>query len=480
VTIIDEIRARARAHPSQPALVSDVGGGKTETLSYAELVGNFDACAKRLAAEGVHPGQRCGLQARQGRGFVELALGILAAGGCLAPIPEDHRGAILDAFVRRCRLHHLVGASDDDFRIRSQPEVEPVDGCGDRAFRSLQPAYLRFTSGTTDRRKGVLLGHETITERLTAANRALEIGPADRVLWLLPMAHHFVVSILLYLRQGAAVLLPGSSLARHVLEFAHRERASVLYASPHHYKLLAADTSDLQLPHVRRAISTADALQPEIAQQFTERFGFPAAQALGIIEVGLAVANLQSAATKPTALGRPLPDYEVWLRGEDGRPLVGPTSPERTGEICIRGPGLLDAYVDPWLPAREILEPDGFRSGDQGWFDAEGDLHLAGRRANRISMAGMKFFAEEVEAVLDAHPGVRASRVQAREHAHLGEIPVAQFVPEDPSHPPERAALTAHCREQLPGYKIPREFRAVDALPTTSSGKLRRGGDPTD
>ena len=107
---------------------------------------------------------------------------------------------------------------------------------------------------------------------------------------------------------------------------------------------------------MRRAISTADALQPAIARQFAERFGFPVAQALGIIEVGLAVANLESPATKPTALGRPLPDYEVWLRGEDGRALDACSSPERTGEICIRGPGLLDAYVDPWLPAGQILE----------------------------------------------------------------------------------------------------------------------------
>ncbi|HEY5658637.1 MAG TPA: class I adenylate-forming enzyme family protein [Myxococcota bacterium] len=475
MTVIDDIRDRARARPSQPALLSDAGEGRTEALSYAELVGNFDACAKRLAAEGVRPGDRCGLQARQGRGFVELALGILAAGGCLAPIPEDQKGESLEEFAARCRLHHLVSEADASFQLRSRSDAGAVDGCGDREFRRLQPAYLRFTSGTTSRRKGVLLGHATIQRRLDAANRALAIGPEDRVLWLLPMAHHFVVSILLYLRQGAAVLLPGSSLARHVLAFAQREVASVLYASPHHYKLLAKDTSGLGLAGVRRAISTADALQAAVAEQFAARFGFPIAQALGIIEVGLAVANLESAATKPTSLGRPLPDYEVWLRGEDGQPLRGPTSPERTGEICIRGPGLLDAYVDPWLPAREILEPDGFRSGDQGWFDADGDLHLAGRRANRISMAGMKFFAEEVEAVLDAHPEVRSSRVQAREHAHLGEIPVAQIVPRDPSHPPTRAALAAHCRERLPGYKIPREFRVVDALPLTSSGKLQRG-----
>jgi acyl-CoA synthetase (AMP-forming)/AMP-acid ligase II len=135
---------------------------------------------------------------------------------------------------------------------------------------------------------------------------------------------------------------------------------------------------------------------------------------------------------------------------------------------------MLDAYLDPWLPARAVLEPDGFRTGDQGWFDADGDLHLSGRRANRINMAGMKFFSEEVEAVLDAMPGVRRSRVLAREHPHLGEIAVAEIVPDDRATPPARAALAAWCRARLPAYKIPRSFELVDDLPLTATGKLAR------
>jgi long-chain acyl-CoA synthetase len=294
-------------------------------------------------------------------------------------------------------------------------------------------------------------------------------------MWLLPMAHHFVVSILLYLGHGATVLLPAGSLARGVLELAQRERATVFYASPHHYGLLGKDASGIGLDHVRLAVSTAEGLRAEVAERFAERFGIPVAQALGIIEVGLPVANLASAAAKPTALGRPLPGFEVWLRGEDGRAVLGAGSPERTGELCIRGPGLFDAYLDPWLPAARVLEPDGFRTGDQGWFDADGDLHLAGRRINRICMAGMKFFGEEVEVVLDRHPGVRESRVFSLEHAHLGEIPVAEVVPEDPSAPPARGELAAHCRTALPGYKVPREFRIVATLARTVTGKVQRG-----
>ena len=474
MTVIDRIRARAASDPDHAALVLGVASGEFASVSYAELVSRFESHAARLVDSGVRSGDRCGLVARQGRGFIELALGILDAGGCLAPIPDDHRGAAFDEYVDRSRLHHVVTEQDSGFALRSLSNVAPVDGAGDREFRALRPAYLRFTSGTTSLRKGVILGHDAILARLSAANRALEIGPEDRVLWLLPMAHHFVVSILLYLSEGATVLLPASALARPVLELGSRERASVLYASPHHIQLLSKDASGTKLDELRLAISTAEGIRREVAERFAARFGLPVSQALGIIEVGLPAVNLFAAAAKPDAVGRPLPDYDVWLRGEDGEPVVGETSAERTGEVCIRGPGLLDAYLDPWLPAREVLEQGGFRTGDQGWFDADGTLYLAGRRRNRISMAGMKFFCEEVEAVLDEHPAVRESRVLGREHAHLGEIPVAEIVPADPAAPPSRADLTVFARERLPGYKIPREFRIVDALPRTPSGKIAR------
>ena len=473
--VIDLVRAQARERPEHPALVADARDGVTR-ISYAELVARLEARAASLRAAGLAPAERCGLLARQGPGFVETALAILAAGACLVPIPDDTAGPALERFQRDARLHALVDESRG-FALRRLPAPGPLAGAGEAEFRALRPAYLRFTSGTTSRRKGVIVGHAAILARLEHANAGLGIGPDDRVLWLLPMAHHFLVSILLYLRFGATILLPASSLARAVLELAGREGASVFYASPFHYALLGKDGSQLGLPRVRLAVSTAEGLRGEVARRFAERFGVPLVQALGVIEVGLPVINLASAARKPEALGRPLPGYEVWLRGEDGRPVAGPGGPERSGEICIRGPGLFDAYLEPWTPARAVLEPDGFRTGDQGYFDAEGDLFLAGRRTNRINMAGMKFFAEEVEAVLEQHPSVSRARVHSRIHPHLGEIPVAEIVPADPERPPERAALVAHCRAQLPAYKVPREIAVVAELPTTATGKLRRWDD---
>lgn len=471
MNIVDLVRDRARRAPEHVALVvAGRGGAPDVSIGYGELQARVDAHAADLREAGLVPGERCGLVAHQGPEFVTWALGVMAAGGCVVPIPDDHAGRVLEAFAARAHLHRLV-VEAEGFRCRpleGRPALEPEI---ERAFAALDPAYLRFTSGTTSERKGVVLGHETITARLAAANRALRIGPEDRVLWLLPMAHHFVVSILLYLRYGATILLPTSALARDVLDLAERAAATVFYASPYHYQLLAKDTSAQRLDGVRLAISTAEGLRVDVARRFSERYERPVAQALGIIEVGLPLVNLAHAAEKPRSVGRPLPDYDVWLRGENGKPV---TATGETGELCIRGPGLFDAYLEPWTPRQALVEPDGFRPGDQGWFDADGDLHLVGRRTNRINMAGMKFFAEEVEAVLDAHPAVEASRVSAREHAALGEIPVAEVVAADPAHPPTAGELTRFCRESLPAYKVPRRFAIVEALEATATGKLRR------
>jgi long-chain acyl-CoA synthetase len=469
VIVLEHIRAHARGRPDHAALVVDEPGG-TRILSYAELVQRFEAGSRRLHEAGVRPGERCGLLARQGPGFVEGALAILAAGACLVPIPEDATGPALERLAEEAGLHHVVEQAAGP-ACRPCP---PSPGPDEEAFRALEPAYLRFTSGTTSTRKGVILSGQRIAERLEAANAGLCIGPGDRILWLLPMAHHFVVSILLYLRFGATILLPSSSLARPVLELANRAGATVFYASPFHYHLLARDSSSLGLDRVRLFVSTAEGLRAEGATAFRARFGHALSQALGIIEVGLPVINLAEAEAKPLALGRALPAYDVWLRCEDGRSLAGPGSPERTGEICIRGPGLFDAYLKPWTPSAQLVVPDGFRTGDQGWRDADGTLYLAGRRHNRINMAGMKFFAEEVERVLAGHPAVAECRVFAREHAHLGEIPVAEIVPADPARPPERGALVARCRAALPAYKIPREFRIVERLERTATGKVKR------
>jgi len=336
-------------------------------------------------------------------------------------------------------------------------------------FQALDPAFIRFSSGTTGRSKGVVLGHKSLAARVAAANAALGIGPGDKVLWLLPMAHHFAVSIVLYLYHGACTVLAGSHLAESVLETARESRCTVMYGAPFHCAMLAADDRGGAWPDLRLAVSTAAPLPEETARAFASRFGKPLVQALGIIEVGLPLINTGGANDVPAAVGRPLPACDVELRDEEGRPVaLG-----NTGELWIKGPGMFDAYFSPWQPADEILVDGWFATGDLAVTDAAGRVFIRGRKSNVINVGGMKVFPEEVEAVLLKHPAVAACRVIGESHPILGAAVAAEIVACGQQAPDARE-LAAWCRCSLASFKVPARFRHVEKLGVTASGKVRR------
>lgn len=466
VNLVDEIAKRAR--PDRPAVIA--GGVR---LDYATLLARAGASAIWLqtamrghAPLGIVP--RIGLACPNGVDYIIAALGILKAGACLVPVPEELTPTEVNELAARTALHGMVEID------AAGPRWRPLDatdaGFSESSFAALNPAFIRFSSGTTGASKGVVIGHHRLIERITAANDGLRIGPNDRVLWMLPMAHHFAVSIILYLYHGACTVLADTHLAADVLETAVATEATVIYGAPFHHALLAGDASDFRWPSLRLAVSTAAALPRETAARFLARFDQPLVQGLGIIEIGLPILNTTDALPHPTALGRPLPAYQIELRDESGAPVA----PGHIGELWVKGPGFFDAYLSPWQPSRDVCDHSWFSTGDLAQADTSGLLFLRGRRKSVLNINGMKVFPEEVEAVIDAHPGVRRSRATGRDHPVLGTIPVAQIVPNDSAAPPGSAEITQWCRQSLAAYKVPVKIEIVDAIELTSSGKVRR------
>jgi long-chain acyl-CoA synthetase len=470
----DHFREMARRQPSHPAIFGPRPG---DSMTYAQLDGAIEVASGKLQALGVKRGDCIGLHLPGSAQYIIWNYGVWRCGGCVVPIPAELAVEEKTEICRQIALTWVISRRKnagfaDVFRrtdsgdlggdlvlaaIRS-PREHPA------GFHDVNSAFIRFTSGTTGDSKGVVLSHQSIDERISAANEALHIGPRDRVVWVLSMSYHFTVSIVGYLTLGATIVLPTNHFAAAIFEAIRRHAATLLYASPIHLALLADSPEAAPLP-LRLAISTTISLDSRIAKAFVQRCGIPISQALGIIEIGLPCINVDLAADHPGSVGPVLPAYE--LRLEDVG--LGP----QMREILFRGPGFLDAYYHPWQ-TRDAIMPDGwFRTGDVGYLGEDRCLFLRGRSKDVINVMGMKFFPHEVESVLESHPQVLSASVFAQADERWGEAPHARVVARSglPNDGLEDN-LRKYCLERLASYKVPQRIEFVGTLPKTASGKV--------
>jgi len=459
VRIIDLIRRQAELQPDNVAFTCV---DSNETISYRDLMQRVDAVADWLRARGCRPFERCGLYCPEGPEFLVNALGILSAGLAVAPISISVPPPELDRIVGAAGLHWLLGA---DKKLVRFPFAGFVDTNEDCDYRATNPAYIRFTSGTTGPRKGVLLGHDTILERLATADAVLRITPQDRIWFRLPMADHFVVSVLLYLSRGAALLTTRTDERASLSKLASEFHPTIIYGSPESYSVLIEKLYG-DLAAVRLAICTTTLLASKTRSAFQSRFERPLNPALGIIEVGLVTLNQRE--DRPDSIGTSMPSYQVTLLDENGVKVP----PGKAGELFVNGPGLLDAYLAPWRPRTQILGADGYATGDFATMDETGYLRLVGRSKNRLEVNGLHFFCEELEQIINSYPEIQESIVFIDPTTRALS---AEIVSRNESF----QGLTDFLRQRLDPRQIPVSFRKVAELPRTANGKLLRvAGSP--
>jgi len=478
MNLADLLHSSAERYAARRAL-TDVRSGRS--LSYGQLAREAQRVAAFLKAQGVETGQRIGLLAPNDPAYVPAAFGLLAAGGCLVPLASNLTPTEIAEIVREVQLNGCLAWPGADAPPGAGHAVLEGGECANFTFAwldrdarspdefySLDPAFIRFTSGTTARSKGVVLSHAATAARVEASDRVLRFSEEDRILWVLPLAYHFAVTIVAYVRAGAHILLCPDTLPKAMVDAIRRLTPSVLYAAPLHFERMANLGPSERLSSIRVTLSTAAPISPAVMERFESVYGVPVGQAYGIIEAGLPCINLGTEGLPVTSVGRPVPGYDIAVLADDGTRLP----PDQLGEIGVRGDGLFSAYYAPWRRRELIMNNGWFLTGDLGLLDKAGALHLKGRKKTVIFVAGLKFFPEEVEDCINQFPGVKESRVFSRPHARVGEVPCAEVVL-DPRHS-DLEALKAHCARVLSTYKVPVEFTVVDAVPRTPSGKIRR------
>ena len=333
-------------------------------------------------------------------------------------------------------------------------------------------AAILYPSGTTGRSKGAMLTHGNLASNAATLADYWRFTADDRLLHALPIFHThglFVATNTTIVAGSAMILLPRFDAAELVRLM---PGASVMMGVPTFYtRLLAAPgfTRDVAR-HMRLFVSGSAPLSAETHREFSALTGHAILERYGMTETNMNTSNPYDGERVPGSVGFPLPGVE--LRITD--PASGAVLPAgETGMIEVRGPNVFKGYWQlPDKTAEELRLNGYFITGDLGVIDARGYVSIVGRAKDLIICGGFNVYPAEIEALLDAVPGVAESAVIGVPHPDMGEGVVAVLQRRDPAL--DEARVMAALDGQLARFKQPRRIVFVSELPRNTMGKIQK------
>ena len=468
-------------------------------LTWAQADSRISARAAGLQRLGLAPGERVALMLPNVLDFPLTYFAVLRAGGVAVPIntgyPARELGHLLAdsgaaLLVTDAAGAQVAAAVDQDcpqlrrvlHRGVSPDPVAALDEDGatpDPTPRGGEDlAVLMYTSGTSGRPKGAMLSHRALLANIEQV-AAIEPGPAtatDVVLLVLPLFHIYGLNVGLGLTAwaGASAVLVDRFDPGACLELMATERVTTVAGAPPMYVQWAAlDPAALRrgFAGVRTALSGAAALPGGALATIREATGVEIAEGYGLTETAPVLTSALGVPAKAGSIGRPIPGVELQLWDDAGDPVDPEQDEEGTGQIVVRGRNTFSGY---WPDGHDGPDRDGWvRTGDLGFLDDDGDLHLIDRLKDLVIVSGFNVYPQEVESVLRMHPGVREAAVVGMPDEATGEAVHALVVAARGAQPaPEE--LLEYCRQRLARFKCPARISFRDSLPHSVTGKVSR------
>ncbi|WP_425321276.1 Pls/PosA family non-ribosomal peptide synthetase [Couchioplanes caeruleus] len=470
-TLLDILDETVDAHPGALAL----DGGAT-VLTYRELAVEVDAVRASLAGHGIGPGDRVGVRVSSGTAELYLAiLGVLAAGAAYVPVDADDPEERAELVLAEAGVSAVVG-DGLAVSLRRTP--------GGRSGRPgpADDVWIIFTSGSTGTPKGVAVSHGAAAAFVDAEARLFlagetdeAIGPHDRVLAGLSVAFDASCEEMwLAWRHGACLVPAARSLVRSGADLGPwlaEQRISVVSTVP----TLAALWPVEALDEVRLLIFGGEACPPELAERLAVE-GREVWNTYGPTEATVVACAARMTGDGPVRIGLPLAGWQLAVVDPSGEPVAM----GETGELVIGGVGLaryLDAHKDAekFAPLPALGWQRAYRSGDIVRAEPQG-LSFVGRGDEQVKLGGRRIELGEIDAALQALPGVAGAAAAVQRTAAGNQLLVGYVVPRDGADL-DVAAATRWIRERLPAALVPL-LAVVDALPTRTSGKVDRAALP--
>ncbi|SDD26824.1 Pls/PosA family non-ribosomal peptide synthetase [Actinokineospora iranica] len=465
-TLLEILAATAARHPDADAV--DDG---TTVLTYRALLSEIDILRARLAAAGIGRGDRVGIRVPSGTTDLYVGiLAVLAAGAAYVPVDFDDPDERADLVFGEAGVCAVLGA-DRAITPLDAPTGTPGEPTAD------DDAWIIFTSGSTGKPKGVAVSHRSAAAFVDAeADLFLPeepIGPADRVLAGLSVAFDASCEEMwLAWRTGACLVAAPRALVRSGVDLGPWlvERAITVVST---VPTLAALWPAEALDDVRLLIFGGEACPPELAERLAVA-GREVWNTYGPTEATVVACAALMTGDGPVRIGLPLDGWELAVVDEAGElvPMGG------TGELVIGGAGLA-RYLDPdkdaekFAPLPALSWDRAYRSGDLVKAEPEGLLFL-GRADEQIKLGGRRIELGEVDAALQALPGVAGAAAAVRATKAGNQLLVGYVVAQEGF---DATAAVDRLRAALPAALVPL-IAVVDTLPTRTSGKVDRHALP--
>ena len=360
---------------------------------------------------------------------------------------------------------------------------EGVGGTLNRETISLDDiAFLQYTGGTTGVSKGAILTHRNIVANVLQSRAWLfgfqQDDRAECIVAALPLYHIFALTActFVYVTTGAKVVLVTNprdvpafvrTLAEH--KFTVLPGVNTLFTALMNHE----DFAKLDFSTLRYGLGGGMAVQRATAEEWHRVTGTPLIEAYGLTETSPgATINPITDGGYNASIGLPISSTEVRLRLDDGS-WVAMDDHETPGEICVRGPQVMQGYYNRPDETAKVLDADGWLStGDIGKMDARGFFYIVDRKKDMILVSGFNVYPNEVEGVVAKHPGVLEVAAVGVPDGKSGEVVKIFVVRKDASLTSPQ--IMAHCRENLTGYKLPKYVEFRNELPKTNVGKILR------